>query len=104
LAVRLPQTQRREGLERAVAAQGIRDGVVVVRAEYPTRYARNGPFFERPVLYVSAPATMNLADVAAAFPGRPVYQAREGTPWTVTAFSTPTATTSPATPDPNSRP
>ena len=57
--------------------------VVVVRAEYPTRYARNGPFFDRPVLYVSAPATTSLDAAAEAFPGRPLYEAHEGKQWTI---------------------
>jgi hypothetical protein len=55
----------------------------VVRAEYPTRYARNGAFFDRPVLYVSPPATTSVDEVAAAFPGRALYEAREGKAWTV---------------------
>jgi hypothetical protein len=83
LVERTPQLWVREGLEKTVAAQGIREGVVVVRAEYPTRYARNGPFFERPVLYASPPATTPLDELAAAFPGRPLYEAREGKIWTV---------------------
>jgi hypothetical protein len=80
---RTPEIGVREGLSNAVAEKGIADGVVVVRAEYPTRYARNGPFFDRPVLYVSAPGGTTLDEVAAAFPGRPLYEAREGRPWSV---------------------
>ncbi len=80
---RTPQIWVREGLFEAVRAAGIAEGVVVVRAQYPTRYARNGPFFDRPVLYLSAPARTGLDEVAAAFPGRPLYEAHEGHPWRV---------------------
>ena len=74
---RMPQIWVRQGLEEGVVHAGIDRGVVVVRAKYPTRYARNGPFFDRPVLYVSAPPTMSAGEVAAAFPGRDVYEAHE---------------------------
>jgi hypothetical protein len=80
---RTPEIAAREGLEKAVAAKGIEEGVVVIRAAYPSRFARNGPSFDRPVLYVSAPATTSADEVAAAFPGRTVYQARQGREWTV---------------------
>ena len=83
LVDRTPQLWVREGLEKAVAAAGIHDGVVVIRAQYPTRYARNGPFFDRPVLYVSAPAGATIDELVAAFPGRTLYEAREGMTWTV---------------------
>ena len=78
LVQRTPQIWAREGLELGVSEQGIEDGVVVVRAEYPTRYARNGPFFDRRVLYVSPPRSTSLDEVRAAFPGRAVYEAHEG--------------------------
>lgn len=81
---RTPQLWVRERLYETVASRGITDGVVVVRAEFPTRYARNGPFFDRPVLYVSARAQTTVDEVAAAFPGRPVYEAHEGLSWTIT--------------------
>lgn len=74
---RIPQIWVREGLTEGVAREGIERGVVVIRAKYPTRYARNGPFFDRPVLYVSAPSTTSADEVAAAFPGRDVYEAHE---------------------------
>jgi hypothetical protein len=74
---RMPQIWVREGLAEGVARAGVDRGVVVVRAKYPTRYARNGPFFDRPVLYVSAPPTTGAEEVAAAFPGRDVYEAHE---------------------------
>jgi hypothetical protein len=82
LVDRTPALWVREGLEQVVARAGI-TGVVVVRAQYPTRYARNGPFFDRRVLYVSASGATSADEVAAAFPGRPVYEAREGLPWTI---------------------
>jgi hypothetical protein len=80
---RTPEIWVREGLVKAVTEQGIADGVVIVRAEWPTRYARNGPFFDRPVLYLSAPATTTADEVAAVFPGRPVYEAHEGRHWSI---------------------
>jgi hypothetical protein len=83
LVERTPLLWVREGLEQAVEREGIATGVVVVRAEYPTRYARNGPFFDRPVLYVSAPSEASVEQVRAAFPGRPVYEAFEGKRWRV---------------------
>ena len=75
---RTPQLWVREGLATSVAGAGIESGVVVVRAKYPTRYARNGPFFDHTVLYLSAPPTMSVDEVAAAFPGKNVYEANEG--------------------------
>jgi hypothetical protein len=83
---RLPSQHQREGLYAAIEQNGVRDGVVVVRAQYPTRYARNGPFFDRPVLYLSAPAAMSLAKVQSTFPGRAIYQAVEGASWKVSRF------------------
>jgi hypothetical protein len=82
LVERTPLLWQREGLQNAVEAQHV-EGVVVVRAEYPTRYARNGPFFDGRALYVSAPPTMTPAEVSAAFPGRPIYEAHEGKQWTL---------------------
>jgi 4-amino-4-deoxy-L-arabinose transferase-like glycosyltransferase len=75
--------QAREGLYEAVRAQGIERGVVVVRAQWPTRFARNGPFFDRPVLYLSAPADMTVDAIAEKYPSRPLYEATEGAPWKV---------------------
>ena len=66
---RLPLQLEREGLYRAVDRQGIAAGVVVVRAKYPTRYARNGPFFDSPVLYLSAPPDMSVDRIAEMFKG-----------------------------------
>jgi hypothetical protein len=73
----------REGLFSEVRAEQIEEGVVIVRADWPTRYARNGPFFDGPVLYLSAPADMTPEQVAAVYPGRPVYEATEGRRWRV---------------------
>ena len=83
LGHRIPETWSREGLFTAVRSAGITSGVVIIRAEWPTRYARNGPFFDRPVLYVSAPAAMTADEVAALYPGRPLYEAFEGRVWKV---------------------
>jgi hypothetical protein len=80
---RSPALELASGLPDMLTAEGIQEGVVVVRARWPTQYARNGPFFDRPVLYLSAPATMGIEDVAAAFPGHPLYEAHEGRTWTV---------------------
>lgn len=81
---RVPRLWMREGLYQVVAEAGLRDAVVIVRAEHPSRFARNGPFFDRPVLYLSAPPELSAATVAAAYPGRAIWEAREGTPWTLT--------------------
>jgi 4-amino-4-deoxy-L-arabinose transferase-like glycosyltransferase len=82
-AHRIPDMWRREGLFQEVQALGIEQGVVVIRADWPTRYARNGPFFDRPVLYLSAIATTTVDEVAALYPGRPVYEAIEGRRWKI---------------------
>jgi 4-amino-4-deoxy-L-arabinose transferase-like glycosyltransferase len=75
--------QARDGLYEAVHAQGIEQGVVVVRAQWPTRYARNGPFFDRSVLYLSAPADMSVDAIAEKYPSRPLYEATEAAPWKI---------------------
>lgn len=78
---RIPKVWKREGLFQA--AQGLPYGaVVIVRAQYPSRYARNGPFFGG-VLYLSAPETTSVVEVASAYPDRPIYEAHEGVPWTI---------------------
>ncbi len=84
LVARVPQVWKREGLYRAVEQAALRDAIVVVRATHPSRFARNGGFFDRAVLYLSAPATTSGASVAAAFPGRAVWEAHEGEPWALT--------------------
>jgi hypothetical protein len=78
---RIPKVWKREGLYQA--AHDLPYGaVVIVRAQYPSRFARNGPFFTG-VLYLSAPATTTAIDVAAVYPDRPIYEAHEGVPWTI---------------------
>jgi len=84
LARRVPLVWLREGLYRVVEKAGIRDAVVIVRAKYPTRYARNGGLFDRGVLYLSPAPAVDGATVAAAYPGRPIWEAREGEPWILT--------------------
>jgi 4-amino-4-deoxy-L-arabinose transferase-like glycosyltransferase len=83
LGRRIPDLWVRDGLYAQVEELGIARGVVVIRAEWPTRYARNGPFFDRPVLYLSAPAAMTVEQVAALYPGVPVYEATEARRWKV---------------------
>jgi len=75
----LPQVWEREGLFRAVADQRLENAVVVVKARFPTRYLRNGPSFDGPVLYVRG--DREVEDLGASFPGRSVYEAVEGRPW-----------------------
>jgi len=88
---RMPKQLIRERLPEVVASEGVTSGIVIIRAHYPTRLARNGPFFDAPVLYVSPPAETSAEEVAAAFPSRPIYEAREPTretydaePWRIT--------------------
>jgi hypothetical protein len=83
LAYRIQEMWVREGLFEAVRARQIDEGVVIVRAEWPTRYARNGPFFDRPVLYLSPAADVTVSAVAELYPGRAVYEATEGRHWTI---------------------
>ena len=56
--------------------------MVVVHAEFPSRYTRNGPTFDGSVLYVRAGVATD-AQIAAWFPGRTLYEAHEGRPWTI---------------------
>jgi hypothetical protein len=83
LYVRTPQLWIREGLAQAVEAAGIERATIVVLAEYPSRYTRNGPFFDRAVLYVSPQLATDLDEIAQVFPGRPVYEAHEGKKWSL---------------------
>jgi len=83
LVVRVPLVWRREGPFKLVERASLRNAVVVVRANNPSRYARNGGLFDRSVLYLSAPATTSAATVASAFPGREIWEAHEGEPWTL---------------------
>ena len=80
---RAMQVKARDGLYDAVRGKKIEQGVIVVRAEWPTRFARNGPFFDRPVLYLSAPADMSVDTIAEKYPSRPIYEAIEGSPWKI---------------------
>ena len=78
---RIPKVWKREGLYQAARALPY-GAVVIVRAQYPSRYARNGPFFDG-VLYLSAPASVTSVEVGSAYPDRPIYEAHEGVPWTI---------------------
>ncbi|HEY2512583.1 MAG TPA: glycosyltransferase family 39 protein [Polyangiaceae bacterium] len=82
---RVPQMWKREGVYVAAESEGLRDAVVVVRAQYPNLYARNGPWFDG-VLYLSAPATTTVEEIAAAYPGRSVWEAWEGEKWRLVKF------------------
>jgi len=77
----IPKVWKREGLYQASADLPY-GAVVIVRAQYPSRYARNGPFFDG-ILYLSAPAATTALEVAAAYPDRPIWEAHEGVPWTL---------------------
>jgi hypothetical protein len=81
---RVPEVKVHTGLGEELARQGIHSGVVILRAEWPTRYARNGMFFDRSPLLLSVPASVSASQVAARFPGEPVYEAFEphgANPW-----------------------
>ena len=81
---RLPEVTVHTGLQEELVRQGVRSGVVILRAEWPTRYARNGMFFDRSPLLLSVPATVSAAEVAARFPGQEVHEAFEphgANPW-----------------------
>ena len=77
---RIPKVWKREGVFQAAEALHAPDAVVIVRARYPSRYARNGPYFDG-VLYLSVPAETAAAQIRAAFPGRPIWEAWESDPW-----------------------
>jgi len=83
LQERIPKVWKREGLYQVVAAAQLQNAVVIVRAQYPSRFARNGPFFDGPVLYLSAPPTTTAQAIAAAYPDRSIWEAHEGEPWTL---------------------
>jgi hypothetical protein len=82
LDTRVPALLVRDGLYREVEDRGLHDAIVMVRAEFPTRYLRNGPYFEGSVLYVR-PDQASPETLAAWFPGRVIYEAREGRAWTL---------------------
>ncbi len=81
---RVPEVVVRGGLAEEVAKEHLSSGVVIVRAEWPTRYARNGVFFDHPPIFLSVAPDVSVADVAARFPGEPIYEAIEphgDNPW-----------------------
>ena len=81
---RIPEVKVHTGLSEELTRQGVRSGVVILRAEWPTRYARNGMFFDRSPLLLSVPARVSAAEVAARFPGQAVHEAFEphgANPW-----------------------
>jgi len=92
---RIPKIWKREGLFEVTASLP-RDAVVIVRAQYPSRFARNGPFFDG-ILYLSTPPTTSALEVAAAYPDRPIWEAREGVPWTLQQVHEPGRHSSPGT-------
>jgi 4-amino-4-deoxy-L-arabinose transferase-like glycosyltransferase len=77
LEKRVPEVEVHTGLPKELARQGVHSGVVIVRAEWPTRYARNGMFFDRSPVLLSVPANVPAAEVVARFPGKAVYEAFE---------------------------
>jgi 4-amino-4-deoxy-L-arabinose transferase-like glycosyltransferase len=81
---RVPEVAVHTGLFEELARQGVRSGVVILRAEWPTRYARNGMFFDRSPVLLSVPARVSAAEAAARFPGQAVHEAFEphgSNPW-----------------------
>jgi hypothetical protein len=78
---RVPQMWQREGVFHEAEALGLpSNAVVVVRAQHPTLFARNGPWFDG-ILYLSAPASTSVDEIEAAYPDRPVWEAFEGEKW-----------------------
>jgi 4-amino-4-deoxy-L-arabinose transferase-like glycosyltransferase len=81
---RIPEVKVHASLFEELARNGVRSGVVILRAEWPTRYARNGMFFDRSPVLLSVPATVSAAEVSARFPGQAVHEAFEphgSNPW-----------------------
>src|SRR3569832_609686 len=89
---RIPKVWKREGLYQA-ARDLPQDAIVIVRAQYPSRYARNGAFFTGP-LYLSAPPVVFVVSVGVVLPARPIYEAHEGIPWTIERVRGPASTRS----------
>jgi 4-amino-4-deoxy-L-arabinose transferase-like glycosyltransferase len=77
---RTPKLWQREGLYQATTALHLTDAVVIVRAQHPARYARNGPWFDG-VLYLSVSPDTTVEQVRRAFPDRQIWEAHEGLPW-----------------------
>jgi hypothetical protein len=74
----------RASLYRQAAARGIHRAVVIVDAQYPTRFTRNDPGFDGDVLYVQEKGR-GAAEIAALFEDRTTYVATErpgGGAWT----------------------
>lgn len=70
--------RQRSGLYAVVEQAKLpRNAVVIVRAQFPTRYARNGPFFDR-ILYLALPNDVSIEVVHAAYPNRPLFLAQQG--------------------------
>lgn len=79
---RTPKLWLRQGLYEAVAEHRLHDAAVIVRAEPVTMYTRNGPTFDRSVLYLR-PDVASPEAIAAWFPERTLYEATPGRPWVI---------------------
>ncbi|MDB4957879.1 MAG: hypothetical protein JWO36_5448 [Myxococcales bacterium] len=80
---RIPKQWKREGVFKVVEAQHVQpNAVVIVRAQYPSRFARNGPMFDG-VLYLSVPPDVGIDTIRQAYPNRQMWEAHEGEPWTL---------------------
>jgi hypothetical protein len=77
---RMPLLWEREGLYREVNERDLHDALIVVRAKHPTRYTRNGPTFDRSVIYVRG-GLASVQELGAWFPGRRIFEATEGWKW-----------------------
>jgi hypothetical protein len=64
----------RSGIYRAVDDAHLSNAVVIVKAQFPTRFTRNGPTFDGPVIYVSNWGVEDHA-LARLFPQRAPYVA-----------------------------
>jgi hypothetical protein len=83
------EIDRREALYHQVADAKIHRAVVIVVAEFPTRWTRNDPTFDADVLYVQKD-TLREEEVAALFPDRAAYVAARPsatTEWTITKLN-----------------
>jgi hypothetical protein len=86
IGFRTPLLWEREGLYRAAVERGLHDAVVIVRSRHATLYTRNGPTLDGSVLYVR-PDVADPGAILSWFPGRTVYEAIEGRPWTLRTLS-----------------
>jgi hypothetical protein len=74
----------RKGLYDAVAAHDLPTrSVVIINSRFPTRYARNGAFFDGDVLYLAVRGG-TLNDVRTQFPNRQIWIAQESAGWRMT--------------------